>query len=162
MKGAFVASLILAGGLTACRSLPTTGPTRAALATAGYRVDGLEADVGSDGSHVRVRVTSATAQEGETGTVAGVVWTTMPFRFDELDVAVDGPRGPLTEAFTYAQLADRFGPRLPGLDRRDYRREVTTLTRQLLAGIALPAVAFMVGLGAFVLLGARRPRPGAA
>jgi hypothetical protein len=161
VKGALRASLVLAAvaAFTGCRPLPTVGPTRAALATAGYRVDAVDPAVVAQGSRLNVRVTSATAEEGETGTVAGVVWTTVPFRFDHLSVTVDGPRGSLEERFTYAQLVDRFGTRLPELDRRDYGREVAALTRQLLAAIALPAVLLVLGLGAFLFFsGTRRPR----
>ena len=160
-------ALGLFGALGGCRSLPTVGPVRAALTTAGYQVEALEPMMGRGGSHVGVRVASAMPQEGETGTVAGVAWTTIPFRFQHLDVTVDGPHGQQQETLTYAQLADRFGPRLPELDRRDYGRAVRTLTDQLLAGVALPAVLLGAGLGGFVLFSTwpstrRRPGPGAA
>ena len=154
-------ALGLFGALGACRSLPSAGAARTALATAGYRVEAVQPAMGRGGSHVDVRVGSAAPAEGETGTVAGIAWTTIPFRFQHLDVTVDGPQGQQQEAFTYAQLADRFGPRLPELDRRDYVRAVDVLTDQLLAGVALPAVVFGAGVGGFVLLSTRRGRRGA-
>jgi hypothetical protein len=161
-----VLALVVALALPACRPLPTTGSTRAALATAGYQVEAVSAQMGPDGSEVDVRVSSSTNEEGQTGTVAGIVWTTVPFRFHRLNVTVEQPQGPQQETFDEAQLSDRFGPRLPGLDRRDYGRDVAALTNGLLAGIALPALVVMGGLGWFVLRsGRRRPaharrRPG--
>lgn len=161
-----VLALVVALALPACRPLPTTGSTRAALATAGYQVEAVSAQMGPDGSEVDVRVSSSTNEEAQTGTVAGIVWTTVPFRFHRLNVTVEQPQGPQQETFDEAQLSDRFGPRLPGLDRRDYGRDVAALTNGLLAGIALPALVVMGGLGWFVLRsGRRRPaharrRPG--
>ena len=159
-------ALVLAVVLPACRPLPTAGPTRAALGTAGYQVEAIAAQMGRGGAEVDVRVASNTNEEGETGTVAGIAWTTVPFRFHRLNVTVDQPHGPQQETFDEAQLADRFGPRLPGLDRRDYAHAVVALTDGLLAGVALPAVVVMGGIGWFVLSSGRRrpsharPRPG--
>ena len=153
----------LALALPTCRPLPTAGTTRAALATAGYQVEAISPHMGRGGAEVDVQVTSSTNEEGETGTVAGIAWTTVPFRFHRLNVTVDQPHGPQQETFTYAQLADRFGPRLPGLDRRDYGQDVGSLTTGLLAGVTLPALVLVAGLGYSVLRSGRRspshPRP---
>ena len=157
------AAVALALALPGCRPLPTAGATRAALTTAGYQVEAIEPHMGRGGAELDVTVASTTSEEGETGTVAGVAWTTVPFRFRRLNVTVDQPHGPQRETFTYTELADRFGPRLPGLDRRDYGREVASLTNGLLAAVALPAIVVVAGLGALILWSARRtprPRPG--
>lgn len=153
--------LALALALPACRPLPNAGATRAALTTAGYQVGSVDSHMAPGGAEVDVDVTSATAEEEQAGTVAGIAWTTVPFRFERLNVTVEQPNGRQQATFTRAQLAHRFGPRLPGLDRRDYAREVATRTTELLAGVALPGVALMAGLGWFVLWSGRRRPPAA-
>lgn len=160
MRAAFAATLALTLTLSGCRPLPTAGATRTALETVGYQAVAVEPRTTSQGSRLDVRVSAPTAEEGEAGKVAGVVWTTVPFRFDRLDVTVDAPGGLRRETFTYAQLAERYGPRLEELDRRDYGEEVATLTRRLLAGIALPGLVLAGGIGFSFRRAARsRPRP---
>ncbi len=151
---------VLALGTTACRALPTTDATRVALQTVGYEVISLQPHLGPGGSRLDVQVAAPTGEADETGKVAGVVWTTAPFRFDHLDVTVEGRRGPLRKTFTYSELADRYGPRLEELDRRDYGREAGRLTSLLLAGVALPGVVLMGGFGVLVLSAAQRRTPG--
>jgi hypothetical protein len=140
--------------LTACSSYPSTGVTPEALRQVGFRPVHL-----TPGQTVRVRVGIPSLTQGDANEAAGVVWTTLPFRFNRLDVSVDAPGGGEQHTFTHAQLAARFGPRDPSLDRRTYSRGVLTAAADLLRREALPAV--VVVLGAVFVLYVGRPRPAA-
>lgn len=145
-------AMALALTLTGCNAYPT-----AALTTDALRQVGFNPVTVTSGRTVTVRVGTPTAEEGQTITAAGVVWTTLPFRFDRLDVTVSAPTGPAHQSFSRAQLEKLFAPRDPALDRRRYSRGAGAAAVDLLGREALPALVLVAGV-AFVLY-AGRPRP---
>jgi hypothetical protein len=150
--GLLLALAALGLALAGCSSYPSTGVTPEALGRIGFRPVKL-----TPGRTVRVHLGIASLTQGDANEAAGVVWTTLPFRFDRLDVTVDAPGGGEEHTFTHAQLTARFGPRDPSLDRRTYSRGILAAAADLLRREALPAV--VVVLGAAFVLFVGRPRP---
>jgi hypothetical protein len=86
-----------------------------------------------------------------------VAWTTLPVRFDQLVVAL----GDRTTSFTYLDLAGRFGPRDPSLDRKQVDEQVVRSGLQLmllLSAGAMLSVGVVVAIGLVALRAARRGR----
>ena len=129
--------------------------TRRALERAGYRY--VDVTLRTGGGIGVARVEAAGPEAPPTDTAAQVAWTNLPVRFDQLVVAL----GDQTAAFSYEDLAGRFGPRDPSLDRRQIDEEVVrsgvTLMLLLSAG-ALLSVAAVVVTGVLALRAARRAR----
>ncbi len=153
MTGARRAFLLLAlVALGGCERAQGVVDTKDALEGAGYRAVEVSLRTGAGIGVARVE-----AAEGGPAPerAAEVAWRTVPVRFDQLVVVV----GSRSESFGYGDLAARFGPRDPSLDRRQIDDEVVRdgLELMLLLSIgALLSVAAVVALGLAVLRTARR------
>lgn len=138
------------GGCTNARGM---ADTRRALEGSGYRDVAVTLRTGGGIDVARVEAAPDGAPPPEVA--AEVVWTTLPVRFDQLVVALDGA----TTLFRYDALAERLGPRTPSLDRRQVSEEVVEDGLELmllLTGAAVLSVAGVVGAGFLVLRAARR------
>ena len=146
--------LLLAG----CGRVQGVAGTRRALERAGYR--DVDVTLRTGGGIGVARVEAAAADAPPTDTAAQVAWTNLPVRFDQLVVAL----GDQTAAFSYEDLAGRFGPRDPSLDRRQIDEEVVKSGLKLmllLSAAALLSVGVVVVTGLMALRAARRARAAA-
>ena len=143
--------------LTGCGRAQGVADTRRALEDSGYR--DVEVVLRTGGGIGVARLEAAPgAPPAETA--ARVAWTTLPVRFDQLVVAV----GDQTAAFSYEDLAGRFGPRDASLDGRQIDEEVVRSGLKLmllLSGAALLSVGAVVVTGLLALKAARRARAAA-
>ena len=130
--------------------------TRRALERTGYR----EVDVSlRTGGGIGVARIEAAAGTLGAEPAAEVAWNTLPVRFDQLIVAL----GSETEAFSYQDLADRFGPRDPSLDGRQVDEEVVESGLKLmllLSAGALLSVGAVVAVALLALRAGKRARRG--
>ena len=150
----FAVVVLLAG----CGRAEGVADTRRALEGAGYR--SVEVILRTGGGIGVARVEAAPgAPPAETA--AQVAWTTLPVRFDQLVVAL----GDQTAAFSYEELAGRFGPRDSSLDGRQIDEEVVRSGLRLmllLSGAALLSVGAVVVTGLLALKAAGRVRAAGA
>ena len=134
---ALVVALVALAG---CGRAQGVADTRRALEGAGYREVEVDLRAGSGIGVARVD----TAPGGPAPeTAAGVVWETLPVRFDQLIVAVGGQTTP----FSYEELAGRFGPRDASLDGKQIDEQVVRSGLRLmllLSAGALLSVGFVV------------------
>ncbi|HWI03768.1 MAG TPA: hypothetical protein VNT52_08080, partial [Acidimicrobiales bacterium] len=108
-----LAVLVLAG----CGRAAGVADTRRALEGAGYQQ--VDIDLRARGGIGVARVEAAPGgPPAEMG--AEVVWDTLPVRFDQLIVAL----GDAATAFSYEDLAGRFGPRDRSLDGKQVDEQV--------------------------------------
>jgi hypothetical protein len=129
---------ILLLALAGCGRAEGVSDTRRALEGAGYAEVDIDLRAGSGIGVARV----TTAPGGPPAdTAAGVVWRTLPVRFDQLIVAV----GDTSTPYGYEELAGRFGPRDPSLDGKQVDEQVVRSGLRLM--LLLSAGAFLsVGL----------------
>ena len=151
---ALVACLLVLGG---CGRAQGVADTRRALEGAGFR----EVDVSlRSGGGLGVATVGATGSGSPPAEKAAeVVWATLPVRFDQLVVGVDGQ----TTTFAYEELERRFGPRTSSLDGRQADEEVVQSGLKLmllLSAAALVSVAVVVATGLLALRAGRRARRG--
>jgi len=152
------AILVCVLALAGCRNVHGVPETRAALERAGYRDVDVAFRSGGGIDLVRVDAVSAT---GELEPGAAAVWGTLPFRFDQLHLSVEAPDRTVAATFTHERLTGLFGPRQPGLDRRQVGDEVVESGLKLmvlLSAGALLSVALVLGLTLLALCGVRRRR----
>ena len=126
--------LVVAG----CGRAQGVTDTRRALEGAGYAEVDIDLRAGSG-----IGVARVTAAPGgpPADTAAGVVWRTLPVRFDQLIVAV----GDATTPFSYEELTGRFGPRDPSLDAKLVDEQVVRSGLRLMLALSAGAV-LSVGL----------------
>ena len=152
---ALVAVVLLLAG---CGRAQGVADTRRVLEDSGYR--DVEVILRTGGGIGVARLEAAPgAPPAETA--ARVAWTTLPVRFDQLVVAL----GDQTAAFSYEELAGRFGPRDSSLDGRQIDEEVVRSGLKLmllLSGAALLSVGAVVVTGLLALKAARRARAAGA
>lgn len=144
--------------LTGCRNVGGVPATTAALEKAGYREVSISFRSGGGIDLVRV---DGTADWPELQRAAAVVWATLPFRFDRLRMVVSAANQAGDATFSYEQMAGRFGPRPPGLDRRQVGDQVVVSGLKLvvlLSVVALLSVGLVLGLTLFALRNVRRRR----
>ena len=144
--------------LTGCRGVRGVPATRAALEGAGYRDVAISFRSGGGIDLVRV---DGTADTVELQGGAAVVWATLPFRFDRLRLVIGASDHAGDATFSYEQMADLFGPRPPGLDRRQVGDEVVVSGLKLVVVLAVAAVlsvGLVLGLTLFALRNVRRRR----
>jgi len=148
----------LALAMGACGRAQGMSDTRDALAQAGFR----EVEVSfRTGGGIGVARIQAAAGGPTPEQAAEVCWRMLPVRFDQLVVAL----GAGSESFGYGDLAARFGPRDPSLDRRQIDEEVVESGLELMIVLsvgALLSVGAVVAAGLLVLRAARRARGGEA
>ena len=147
-------ALLLAG----CGRAQGVADTRRALEGSGYHDVEVILRTGGGIGVARVEVA---AGGPPADTAARVAWTTLPVRFDQLVVAL----GDETAAFSYEDLAGRFGPRDSSLDGRQIDEEVVRSGLKLmllLSGAALLSVGAVVVTGLLALKAARRARAAGA
>ena len=152
---ALLAVVVLVAG---CGRAEGVADTRRALEDSGYR--DVEVILRTGGGIGVARVEAA-AGAPPAETAAGVAWTTLPVRFDQLVVAL----GDQTATFSYEDLAGRFGPRDSSLDGRQIDEEVVRSGLKLmllLSGAALLSVGAVVVTGLLALKAARRARTAGA
>jgi hypothetical protein len=141
--------VLLAAG---CGRAEGVNDTRRALQDAGYLDVGIELHARNGVGVARV----AAAPGGPPAdTAAGVVWGTLPVRFDQLIVAV----GDATTPFSYEELAARFGARDPSLDGKQVDEEVVRSGLRLmllLSAGAVLSVGAVVATGMAVVRAARK------
>jgi hypothetical protein len=145
-------ALVLAG----CGRAEGVDDTRRALENAGYLDVEIELHAGNG-----IGVARVTAASGgpPADTAAGVVWRTLPVRFDQLIVA----SGDASTPFSYEELADRLGPRDPSLDGKQVDEEVVRSglwLMLLLSAGAILSVGLVVVTGLAVIRATRRARCG--
>ena len=158
MKRSLVAIMAATVVLAGCGRAEGVADTRRALERAGYR--DVDVTLRTGGGIGVARVEAAAADAPPTDTAAQVAWTTLPVRFDQLVVAL----GDQTAAFSYEDLAGRFGPRDPSLDRRQIDEQVVKSGLKLmllLSGAALLSVGVVVVTGFMALRASRRARAAA-
>ena len=140
--------------LAGCGRAQGVADTRRALEGAGYRQVDIDLRAGSGIGVARV---DAAPGGPPAETAAAVIWETLPVRFDQLIVAVDGATTP----FSYEELAGRFGAREPSLDGKQVDEQVVrsgvTLMLLLSAG-ALLSVGVVVLTGVAVIRATKRAR----
>ena len=158
MKRSLVALIAATVVLAGCGRAQGVADTRAALERAGYR--DVDVTLRTGGGIGVARVEAAAADAPPTEAAAQVTWTTLPVRFDQLVVAL----GDQTAAFSYEDLAGRFGPRDPSLDRRQIDEEVVKSGLKLmllLSAAALLSVGAVVVTGLMAMRASRRARAAA-
>lgn len=154
MRRLAVAGLVLLLLLVGCGRAQGVTDTRRALEGAGY------ADVDIDlraGSGIGVARVAAAPGGPPADTAAGVVWRTLPVRFDQLIVAV----GDASTPFSYEELAGRFGPRDPSLDGKQVDEQVVRSGLRLMLALsagAILSVALVVVTGLAVVRATKRAR----
>ena len=159
MKRPLLALIAVGLLLAGCGRAQGAADTRRALERAGYR--DVDVTLRTGGGIGVARVEAVARDSPPVDTAAQVAWTTLPVRFDQLVVAV----GDQTAAFSYGDLARRFGARDPSLDRRQIDEEVVKSGLKLmllLSAAALLSVGTVVVTGVMVLRAARRARASAA
>lgn len=152
-RPAAVLGLLLAV-LTGCGRAEGVTETRRALEGAGYADVAIDLRAGSGIGVARVEVAPGGPPAD---TAAGVVWRTLPVRFDQLIVAV----GDATTPFSYEELAGRFGPRDPSLDGKQVDEQVVRSGLRLMLALsagALVSVALVVVAGLAVVRATKRAR----
>ena len=125
-----LAVLLLAAG---CGRAEGVDDTRRALEDAGYldvAID-LRAANGLGVARVAAAPVGPPAERA-----AELIWKTLPVRFDQLIVAV----GADSTAFSYEELAGRFGPRDPALDGKQVDEEVVRSGLRLMLLLSAGAV----------------------
>ena len=155
MKRVLAVLLVLLAG---CGRAQGVADTRQALERAGYR--DVEVTLSTGGGIGVARVEAAAGTLG-TGPAAEVAWDTLPVRFDQLVVAL----GEENEAFSYEDVAGRFGARDPSLDGRQVDEEVVESGLKLmllLSAGALLSVGVVVATAVLAVGAGRRARRGAA
>jgi predicted small secreted protein len=153
-----VAALVACSlGLPGCRTIQDLRATGRALERAGYRDVAVSARSGGGVDVVTVHAAAAPGQDPDRA--AGVVWRTLAVRFDRLVVWVG--TGPAS-SYAYDDLAVRFGPRDPALDRGQVGDAVGNRRAPLLATLALGALLAGAGLLSGGLLVRRGLRAGSA
>jgi hypothetical protein len=136
---------LCAVAVAACGRAEGVDDTRRALAGAGYSEVDIELHAARGVGVARV----TTAPGGPPpDTAAGVVWRTLPVRFDQLIVA----SGDATTPFSYEDLTRRFGLRDPSLDGKQVDEEVVERGVKLM--LVLSAGAFL-SVGAVVVIALR-------
>ena len=146
--------LLAIGLLAGCSRAQGVADTRRALERTGYRDVDVSLRTGGGIGVARVEAAAGTLGHGP---AAEVAWDTLPVRFDQLIVAL----GTETEAFSYQELAGRFGPRDPSLDGRQVDEEVVESGLRLmllLSAGALLSVGAVVTIALLALRAGRRAR----
>ena len=144
--------------LAGCGRAEGVADTRRALEGAGYRDVAV---ILRTGGGIGVARVEAAAGAPPAETAAQTAWTTLPVRCDQLVVAL----GDETAAFSYEDLAGRFGPRDASLDGRQIDEEVVRSGLKLmllLSGAALLSVGAVGVTGVMALKAARRARAAGA
>lgn len=159
-----VVVVVCSTALAGCRNVRGVARARQAVEEAGYR--DVDVSFGSGGGVDVVKV-DAFRPDGapDPVAVAGAVWGSLPLRFDRMRVAVSGPSGTATAVYDHDQLRARFGPREPGLDRRQVGDAVVTSGLKLFLALsvaALLSVALVVAMTLAVVRAARGQRRRAA
>jgi hypothetical protein len=148
-----VAGLLLLA-LAGCGRAQGVTDTRGALEGAGYAEVEIDLRAGSGIGVARV----AAAPGGPPADIAaGVVWRTLPVRFDQLIVAV----GDAATPFSYEELAGRFGPRDPSLDGKQVDEQVVRSGLRLMLALsagAILSVGLVVITGLAVVRATKRAR----
>jgi predicted small secreted protein len=152
---------LCAVGVAGCRNVRGVGQTRRSLEQAGYR--DVEVSFRSGGGIDLVRVDASrppgTGQpDRPPDEAAGAVWRTLPLRFDRLRVSVHGPSGTVGRVYDHAELVALFGPRQPGLDRRQVGDAVVTSGLKLFAALSVAAILSVGLVVAMVVLVVRTTR----
>ncbi|MDQ2825825.1 MAG: hypothetical protein M3Y04_02475, partial [Actinomycetota bacterium] len=148
--------------LAGCRNVRGVAEVRTALGQAGYGDVTVSFRSGGGIDLVRIDATAAQApddQRMQQG--AAAVWSSLPFRFDRLRLSVTAPERAVDVTYSYEQLAGLFGPRPPGLDRRQVGDEVVVSGLKLVVLLsvgALLSVGLVLGLTLFALRNVRRRR----
>ncbi len=153
MRRLAVAGLLLLA-LAGCGRAEGVTDTRRALEGAGYTDVDIDLRAGSG-----IGVARVTAEPGgpPADTAAGVVWRTLPVRFDQLIVAL----GDSSTPFSYEELAGRFGPRAPSLDGTQVAEQLGRSGRRRMLALsagALLSVALVVVTGLAVVRATKRAR----
>ncbi|HEX3621159.1 MAG TPA: hypothetical protein VHT97_02480 [Acidimicrobiales bacterium] len=153
-----LAALALCGvavGVGGCGRRSEFAATRRALDRAGYR--SVAITVRSGGGVVFATVTARSpGGAGVADTAAEIVWQTLDVRFDRVAIAV----APGVAVLGYDDLAARFGPRDPSLDRPAPAQTNGRVRSELLGVVVLGAVLAGAGLVAGVVLVRRSLRVG--
>jgi hypothetical protein len=142
--------LVLAG----CGRAEGVADTRRALEGAGYADVDIDLRAGSGIGVARVTVAPGGPPAD---TAAGVVWRTLPVRFDQLIVAI----GDATTPFSYEELTGRLGPRDPSLDGQQVDEQVVRSGLRLmllLSAGAILSVGLVVVTGLAVIRATKRAR----
>ncbi len=132
MRRLAVAGLLLLV-LTGCGRAEGVADTRRALEAAGYADVDIDLRAGSGIGVARVTVTPGGPPAD---TAAGVVWRTLPVRFDQLIVAI----GDATTPFSYEELTGRLGPRDPSLDGKQVDEQVVRSGLRLMLLLSAGAI----------------------
>lgn len=147
---ALAAALVLAG----CGRAEGVRDTRRALEDAGYRNVDIDLRTGAGLGVARV---DAAPGGPAVETAAGVVWRTLPVRFDQLIVTL----GDQVSTFGYEELAGQFGPRDSSLDGKQVDEQVVRSGLRLmllLSAGALLSVGFVVVTALAVVRATKRAR----
>jgi hypothetical protein len=142
--------LLLAG----CGRAEGVKDTRRALEGVGYAE--VEIDLRA-GSGIGVARVDAAPGGPPADIAAGVVWRTLPVRFDQLIVVM----GDGSTAFSYEDLTSRFGPRGPSLDAKLVDEQVVRSGLRLmllLSAGAILSVGLVVVTGLAVIRATKRAR----
>jgi len=159
--------LVCAALVSGCRGTPGAAAARVALEQAGYADVEISFRSGGGIDLVRIDASAPGEAPGEERLQQGAaaVWRSLPFRFDRLRVAVIAADRTADATFSYERLTALFGPRPPGLDRRQVGDEVVMSGLKLVILLsvgALVCVALVMALTLFALRKVRRRRRGSS
>ncbi len=149
---ALVAGALLLAG---CGRAQRVADTRRVLDDLGYHNVDVSLRAGGSIGVARIQADPEGAPPAEQA--AEVAWKTLPVRFDQLIVAL----GDQVAAYSYEDLAGRFGPRDRALDTRQVDEEVVKSGLKLmlvLSAGAILSVAAVVFTGLGAVKAARRTR----
>lgn len=94
---------------------------------------------------VRARGNVALSDEEAIDSLQSVIWSSLPRRFDVLDIRV----GSIHNQSSYQQLSQRFGPRNPALDQQRIGTDVSTVV--IAVSLAVGLVAALAALLAIAM-----------
>jgi hypothetical protein len=140
MRRRLAVAVLTLVALAGCGRAEGVRGTRRVLEEAGYR--NVHIDLRTGGGLGVARV-DADPGGPAVETAAGVVWRTLPVRFDQLVVTL----GDQVSSFAYAELSGQFGPRDASLDGKQVDEQVVRSGLKLmllLSAGALLSVAFVV------------------
>ena len=149
---AVIALAALVVFVPSCGTVRSTIDVLRTMRSDGYHNINVRFDSSNGFDTVVVRA-SGGPSEDPVGRAAEIVWTTFKFKFDQIDVSVNGDR----HLFSRSELQERFGPRPSGLDK-DLAKDVFR-TIGIVAAIGVVFVGIVVLIIVLVVRNSRRKRP---
>jgi hypothetical protein len=148
-----LAAVVLALALGGCGTVRSTIDVYRTMRDSGYQNINVRFNANNSSDTIVVRASGGPSEDPE-GKAAQIVWERFRFKFDQVDVRINGRERQL---FSRSELQARFGPRPAGMDR--------DLTKDVFRTIGIVAAVAVVFMGAVALVivlairSSRRRRP---